>query len=117
MGAGGSMREAYENGLWVLILMEMTMRGLQNPDQESQFCCCPCMIKAKYMPWIFFVLISLFTFAPAFDFLAGIALGYAWNAGKLKWTVLSDASGIRIQDWFIFRWLQCFDNYIATEDS
>lgn len=114
MRSGG---DYYHNGLWVLIMMEMTIRGLINPDAETYLCLCPCAIKAKYMPWLFFVLFSVFRFTPAFDMLAGIFLGYLHSWGRMEWTKLSDSTALKIQNWCIFAWLKAFANYIATEDS
>jgi len=114
-----SMRsgDSYSNGLWVLIMMEMTIRGLINPDAETYLCLCPCAIKAKVMPWLFFGLFSVFRFSPAWDMLAGIFLGYLHSWGRMEWTKLSDETALRMQDWFIFKWLKSLSNYIATEDS
>ena len=108
---------ARRNGLWVMIMMEMTMRGLENPEAGGRFCFFPCEIKAKYMPWFFFILISLFQMMPAFQILAGIALGYLYSWKKLDWTVLSENRALSMQNWVIFAWLKCFANYIATEDA
>lgn len=119
-GAGAMQNTAMmarRNGLWVMIMMEMTMRGLENPEAGGRFCFFPCEIKAKYMHWFFFVLISLFQMMPAFQILAGIGLGYLYSWKKLDWTVLSENRALSMQHWFIFGWLKCFANYIATEDA
>ena len=96
----GPGSNGFHNGLWVMVMLEMTLHSLKNPDAGSYFCCCPCEIKAKYMPWIFFVLISVFTFGPAFDILAGIILGYVHNGTSLmKWTVPSERTCRRMEKW------------------
>jgi hypothetical protein len=115
VGPGSGMMT---NGLWVMVMLEMTAMGLRNPDAETYLCLCPCAIKAKWMPWLFFCLFSVFSFRPAFDILAGILLGYLHMKTKvLDWTVISDGATHRIENWIIFTWTKLFNNYITLAGS
>jgi hypothetical protein len=115
VGPGSGMMH---NGLWVMIMMEMTTHGLRNPDASSYFCFCPCEIKAKWMPWLFMILISLFTLKPALDILSGIVLGYVHMKTKLlNWTVASDGFAQRVEGWCFFTWMKVFGCYVTVAET
>jgi hypothetical protein len=41
-GLGMSTRDMFSSGLWINIMMELTIRGLKRPDDVSNFCfVCP----------------------------------------------------------------------------
>lgn len=62
-------------GLWPFIMIEIVLRCNKDPESQVQFMCFPCMIKAKYYPWLFFLLFSLL-FTIMWDLLVGIMIGY-----------------------------------------
>jgi hypothetical protein len=105
------------SGIWVFIMLEMTIYGLKNPDVHSFCCFLPCPIRAIYIPWIFF-LIGLIFADPPFDLLSGIVLGYIHEKTKLlRWTVVSDQFTAKCQNWFVFKWIRVFGTYITLANS
>ena len=44
------------NYLWV--------KACVNPEEPTRFCCCPCLIPAKNIPWCFLLLLVMFGWPP-----------------------------------------------------
>jgi membrane associated rhomboid family serine protease len=65
-------------GLWPLIIAEITMLCLANPDNPVQLFFIPCQFSAIYYPWALFGLFTLFNGNILFDLLAGIGYGYLY---------------------------------------
>ena len=43
-------------GLWSMVLTDMTVDSLKDPNLERPLCCFPIMIKSKYYPYIFLII-------------------------------------------------------------
>mmetsp|Transcript_22119 Transcript_22119/g.3670 ORF Transcript_22119/g.3670 Transcript_22119/m.3670 type:complete len:86 (+) Transcript_22119:451-708(+) len=56
-------------------MTEIVIRSNINPDQPSRFFCCPFTIPAKYYPWVFLLIFSLF-FGILWHFVVGLLVGY-----------------------------------------
>lgn len=74
MGVTGYQVE--NSGMWPVIMAEMTLLCLANPDSPMRMFMLPCEIKAKYYPFVLFGLFVLMNgFRIQFDVLSGILFG------------------------------------------
>jgi hypothetical protein len=116
--AGGNFYYEQNCGLWIIVMLEMTVYGLKSPESTSTFCFIPYPIKSTWMPWIFFGLFSVMRSQSCFDILAGILLGYVhMKTNALNWTVVGDERTARVEKWCLFSWVKVFGNYITLENS
>ena len=99
-----SILKVPSSGLWPVILSEITMLCLANPEADLRMFLIPCPIKARFYPWAlfgFFTVINGFRVIQ-FDILAGILYGYAWFYFLKAKVQLSDNCMIKIQNCFPF---------------
>jgi len=98
------------SGLWPLVLSEITLLCLANPESDLRMFLIPCPIKAKFYPWAlfgFFTVINGFRVIQ-FDILAGILYGYAWFYFLKDKIQISDNCLIKVQNCFLFNKIQGF---------
>ncbi|OMJ71984.1 hypothetical protein SteCoe_29691 [Stentor coeruleus] len=100
-------------GLWPYIMIEIVIRCNKEPESQVQFMCFPCMIKAKYYPWFFFLLFSLL-FMIMWDLLVGISIGYLHLYGVLKFTEISNGLAEKIEK-FMFFCVRGLPSFIKVE--
>lgn len=96
------------SGLWPLILSEITLLSVANPNVPVMMFLIPCPIQAKYYPWAlfgFFTVINGFR-QIQFDILAGILYGYAYYFFLKNKIQPSDQFLIKLQNCFPFKHLQ-----------
>lgn len=70
-------------GLWPIILSDITIQCLQDPERETMFFFIPYPIKAKYYPWVLIGFFTLLNFNIQFDIFCGVIFGYLYHY-KLK---------------------------------
>lgn len=78
-------------GLWPILMCDLVIQCYQYPEMPRGLCCLPIQIKSKWYP---LVLIGLFTifFGPQLSLWAGLATGYLWVFGYVKFLETSAAS-------------------------
>lgn len=81
--------------LWPVIFCDMVIQCYQQPEMPRGLCCLPVQVKSKYYPIILFVLFSLF-FGPKLSDMAGLAIGYFYVYGFMKW---SDSNAQSLAAW------------------
>ena len=100
---GGRVRN---EGLWPIVMLEITLKCLKNPDQDMRFFLFPCVIKAKYYPLAlvgFFTLLSGFNFD--FEILSGIAFGYIYHRYLENRLKITDSLALKVERSVLFRWM------------
>jgi hypothetical protein len=78
-------------GLWPIIFCDLVIQCYQQPDMPRGLCCLPVQVPSKWYPLILLLIFSLF-FGPQFSLFAGLAVGYLWVFGYLKFLETSPAS-------------------------
>jgi hypothetical protein len=58
-----------------LVFIFLWQRTALNPEEMTRFCCFPCIMPMKYLPWCFFAFLLLFN--PDFFTIIGCFVGYA----------------------------------------
>ncbi|CAG9318448.1 unnamed protein product [Blepharisma stoltei] len=103
-------------GLWPLIMVEMVIRCNMNPDSPTSFFCFPIQIKAKYMPWAFLLLFSLFA-GVLWDLLVGIILGYLHVYKLMEFTYISNEKAAALENSILMSGLKNITNFINLADA
>ena len=91
------------SGLWTIILLDITLLCLANPDSDLRMFLIPCPIKARFYPWAlfgFFTVINGFRIIQ-FDILAGILYGYAYFYFLKNKIQFSESCLIKLQGCFL----------------
>lgn len=70
------------SGFWNIMFGVFTIDCLQFPDQPRRMMCIPVDIPSKYMPLVFYLLLSLFS-GPDVGYALSIGLGWAYVQGHL----------------------------------
>jgi membrane associated rhomboid family serine protease len=109
--------EEYSAGLWPLIMAEITMLCLANPDNPVQLFFIPCQFKALYYPWALFGLFTVFNTRIQFDLLAGIGYGYLFFYYLRTKIQFSNEFIQRCENFCLFRSLSRFQGFISLQQS
>lgn len=66
-------------GIWPMVMCEITIRCLQNPDAPTRLWCFPCIFKAKYYPLVLFGFFTLMSgFVIDIENLCAIGYGFLY---------------------------------------
>jgi membrane associated rhomboid family serine protease len=92
-------------GLWPLIMAEITLLCLANPDNDLRMFFIPCPIKARYYPWALLAFFTILNMNLQFDLLAGVGYAYLYNYYLRSKIQFSDNFVQKCENSFVFR---CF---------
>ena len=70
-------------GLWPILMCDLVIQCYQYPEMPRGLCCLPVQIKSKYYPLVLMGLFTIF-FGLQFSLLTGLAVGYLWVFGLVK---------------------------------
>ena len=111
-----SMEDLKSAALWSMVMVDMTVDSLQQPDIARTCCCIPVPIKSKYFPYIFLV-VSLFLIHDAFGaFLSGYLIGLLYAYGYLGFTEPSDRLVNKVHN-LIFRHFETHPAFVSQNDA
>ena len=105
------------SGLWPLIMAEITILCLTNPQNQLMMMFLPCMIPAKYYPWALFAFFTILNMNLQFDILAGIIYGYLFHHFLRNKLQFSDEFIIRLENMPILNHLSKFTNFISLSTA
>ena len=106
------------NGLWPIIMAEMTLLCMANPESPMRLFFFPCEIKAKFYPFILFALFMVMSgFQIQFDLFAGIIYGVIYHFLLRNRIAISDSFAKKCEDSFIFRWMKNFKGFVPANNS
>lgn len=103
------------SGFWPIILCEITLLCMSNPDSSMRVLCFPCEIKAKYYPIILFVIYSVLN-AFSFDFqiISGIIYGLLYHYYLKKYLQISDKFIQKLETSCICNWMMKFEGFVSV---
>lgn len=106
------------NGLWPIIMAEITMLCMANPDALMRFFLFPCTIKAKYYPFLLFGLFTLFSgFQIQFDLFAGIIYGVFHHYVLKDKLTLSDEVAQKLEKCIPFSLIKKINGFVPVGSS
>jgi membrane associated rhomboid family serine protease len=115
-GKGGIMVKSA--GLWPLIMAEITLLCLANPENPVALFFLPCQFAAKYYPWAllaFFTIMNPQSFQ--FDILCGILYGYLYFYYLRNYLTLTNETANNWEQKFIFRFMRRFNGYVPLSQT
>lgn len=100
-------------GLWPVIMSEITLLCMSNPNAGMHFFFFPCEIKAKYYPFVLFGIFTLLSnFHIDFEVLSGIIYGILYHYYLKNRLQISDSFIQRLENHSCFRWLTMKNSFI-----
>ena len=115
--AGSSLLQTPSSGLWPLIMAEITMLCLANPDNQVMMFFIPYPFRAIYYPWALFGFFTLMNFRLQFDILAGIGYGYLFFYYIRNYIQFSDNFINKCENNCLFKKLSTFTGFIPLQTS
>lgn len=117
MVGGQGALQVQSSGLWPLIMAEITILCLANPDNQVMMFFIPYPFKAVYYPWALFGFFTLMNMTIQFDILAGIGYGYLFFHQLRNYIQFSDSFIQRWENNFIFKKLSTWTGFIPLTVS
>jgi membrane associated rhomboid family serine protease len=105
------------SGLWPIIMAEITMLCLANPDNPVQLFFIPCQFSAIYYPWALFGLFTIFNGNISFDLLAGIGYGYLFFYFLRSKIQFSNEFIIKCENFALFKFMSKFTGFITLQQT
>ena len=100
-------------GLWPILLCDITLLCLSNPNENMQFRFFPCVIKAKYYPLLLFLFFTIISgFQIDFENLCGIGFGFLYYYFLKNRISISNNFANKIGNSILCRWMKRKKGYI-----
>ena len=107
----GSVRN---EGIWPILMCEITLFCLSNPERDMRFFFFPCVFKAKYYPFILFAVFTVLSnFNINFEILSGMAfafLGHYYIKDKIE---ISNNFVLKVEDSCFCRWMKNKKGFVS----
>ena len=104
------------SGLWPYIICELTLLSLSNPNSPMKIIFFPCQIKAKYYPFILFIIFSIMnSFAIDLEVLSGIIYALFYNFVIKKVIKISNTFVLKIEKSSCFKCISKMDGFISVD--
>jgi membrane associated rhomboid family serine protease len=105
-------------GLWPILMCELTLMCLSNPEANMRFFFFPCVIKAKYYPLVLFAIFTLLSnFQIDFEILCGIAFGFLYHYYLKNKLEISNSFALKVENSFLCRWMANKKGFISIAHS
>ena len=105
------------SGLWPLILAEITMLCLANPDNQMTFFFIPIKFPAKFYPWVLLAFFSLINMSFQFDNLVGVCYGHLFFYFLRQKLQFSDQFINKVENFKIIKLISGLSNFIFLKDT
>jgi hypothetical protein len=100
-------RGVRSEGLWPILLCDLTLLCLSNPNESIRFYIFPCVIKAKYYPLILFIIFFVLSgFTIDFEILCGIGFGFLYHYYLKSKIKVSTNFASKMENSFLFSWMK-----------
>ena len=102
-----TQRGVVNEGLWPILLCDLTLLCLSNPEEPMKFFIFPCVIKAKYYPLILFLIFTIISgFNIDFEVMCGIGFGFLYHYYLRRRLQISNNFATKIENSFLCRWIK-----------
>ena len=113
-----TMGGARNQGLWPILMCDLTLICLSNPEANMRFFFFPCNIKAKYYPLFLFGIFTLLSnFNIDFEILCGIAFGFLYHYYLFKKIEISNVLALKVENSFLCRWMANKKGFISINNT
>ena len=102
-----TQRGVKNDGLWPIMLCELTLLCLSNPEANMKFFLFPCVIKAKYYPLLLFLVFTIISgFSIDFENICGIGFGFLYHYYLKSRIKITNNFVMKIENSFLFKWMK-----------
>ena len=113
-----TMRGVRNAGLWPILMCDLTLICLSNPESNMRFFFFPCIIKAKYYPLVLFGIFTLLSnFNIDFELLCGIGFGFLYHYYLFKKIEISNTFAVKVENSFLCRWMANKKGFISITNT
>ena len=110
--------QAENNGLWPIIMAELTLLCMTNPEIPMRVFFFPCEVKAKYYPLVLFFIFMLFNGMQIdFGVLSGILYGFLYHYLLRNRLQISDQFIQKLEESFLFKWMIKCNGFISLNNN
>jgi hypothetical protein len=111
------MGGVHNDGLWPILMCEITLFCLSNPERDMRFFIFPCVFKAKYYPLILFGIFTLLSnFNIDFEILSGIAFGFLCHYYLKNKIEFSNQFVLKLENSFLCKWMKNKKGFISISN-
>jgi membrane associated rhomboid family serine protease len=102
-----TQRGVKNDGLWPIMLCELTLLCLSNPEANMKLFLFPCVIKAKYYPLLLFLVFTIISgFSIDFENICGIGFGFLYHYYLKSRIKITNNFVMKIENSFLFKWMK-----------
>ena len=102
------------DGLWPILMCEITLFCLSNPERDMRFFFFPCVFKAKYYPLILFGIFTLLSnFNIDFELLSGIGFGFLCHYYLKNKIEFSNQFALKMENSFLCKWMKNKKGFVS----
>ena len=106
------------DGLWPILMCDLTLLCLSNPEADLKFFIFPCIIKAKYYPLILFAFFTVLSnFSIDIELFCGIAFGFLYHYYLKNKIEISNNLALKVEKFFLCSWMQKFSGFISITNT
>jgi membrane associated rhomboid family serine protease len=116
VGGSGAL-QVQSSGLWPLIMSEISILCLANPDNQVMMFFVPYPFRAVYYPWALFAFFTIMNMTIQFDILAGIAYGHLFFYYLRNYVQFSDSFIQRCENNFLLKKFANFTGFVPISVS
>ena len=100
-------------GLWPILMCELTLLCLSNPEAPMKIFLFPCIIKAKYYPFILFLMFTILSgFNIDFEVLCGIVYGFLYHFYLKNKLSISNNFAFKVENSCLFKWMKNANGFV-----
>ena len=108
-------RGVKNDGLWPIMLCELTLLCLSNPEANMKLFIFPCVIKAKYYPLLLFLVFTIISgFNIDFENICGIGFGFLYHYYLKSRIKITNNFVMKIENSFLFKWMKNKNGFIGV---
>ena len=112
------MGKVENNGIWPLIMGELTLLCMTNPEVPMRVFFFPCEVKAKYYPIVLFFLFVMFNGMQIdFGVLSGIIYGFLYHYLLRNKLQITDQFIQKLEISFLFKWMIKLNGFVSLSNS
>ena len=105
-------------GLWPILMCDLTLLCLNNPEQDMKFFIFPCIIKAKFYPLVLFLFFTVLSgFNIDFEILCGIGFGFLYHYKLSNKLEISNTFSLKVENSFLCRWMTNKKGFISINGT
>ena len=113
-----SMDGVRNNGLWPILMCDLTIICMEHPEENLRVFLFPCVIKAKYYPLVLFLIITILSnFNIDFESLCGIAVGFLRHFYLRNSFEISNFFALKVENNCLCKWMKKRKGYISLTST